>query len=316
MGIDNIVEEYHTSDSVWSAFKADSHKKFLDQFLVIGKFHSNVPEQIVKDYKIVERLICYSYYHYPLIDEAFSKATRIFEGAIKLRLDQIGIPKSKEFESLKVLIEKFEPYTSTSLIREWDRAREIRNLFAHKEAGTLMGITIIRGFYQMVNILNNIFLDKSLLDHNETKFESLKAESKHLKKGLYKLNLNDKVYLIWSIIPHSYFETKTEAKSSWIFHPVLTYFPQSIEELNFSKPICLNLSNIKILKNGIEATIIDNNEPVKAISTDDQRNKDLLETHNKLFTTSANEVKQVYSLQLESELYFEAVKFLYNYCWK
>ena len=75
-------------------------------------------------------------------------------------------------------------------------------------------------------------------------------------------------------------------------------------------------SNIKILKNGIEATIIDNNEPVKAISTDDQRNKDLLETHNKLFTTSANEVKQVYSLQLESELYFEAVKFLYNYCWK
>ena len=313
--MENLIQQYHIPDRIWKIWKADSYEDFIKNFMVTGKFHGKVPEKIINDYKIVERLLCYSYYHYPLLDEAFSKATRIFESAIKLRLKELDIPEPPKFESLEKKIKKIEPFTSPVVLAEWNKARDIRNAFAHPEAGSLMGIIVLRGFYQMVNIINTIFLDKTIIEENEQLLNNLKAEASHLKEGLFKLQYNGKNYLVWSIIPYSFYRVGHLDKSFWVFHPVFTDFPQTTDKLDFSLPICLRLSNLEISVTGIKGTILDSGQKIEVTLTDNPINLNLLKKHKDIIASSEITVKDIYLHHLESEVTFEVVKFLYYECW-
>lgn len=129
----------------------------MDKIFLSGRFHSGVPEQIVNDYEKVERVLCYAYYHYPLLDEAYSIATRIFEAAIKIRLKELNLP---EGDVLKKKINRLEEHSTQQLVKNWHFIREVRNHFAHPNPGSLMGITLVKGFTRIVNILNSIFLSR------------------------------------------------------------------------------------------------------------------------------------------------------------
>jgi hypothetical protein len=312
----NIIEEFHQADPIWSIWKSSDFKEYEKKFLIRGKFHRNVPEEIIKEYKTVERLLCYAYYHYPLLDEAFSKATRIFEASINKRIEQLSLNIPNGYVSLEKKIKKIKPFTSAALLDEWTKARKARNIFAHPEAGRVFGITITRSFYQMINIINTIFLDKEVIDENENKLENLKKEAEHLKNGLYKLNLNGKNILIWSIIPYSYFEVNKIEKSFWVFHPVFTYFPQTTQKLDFSLPIYLNLKDVTIHENGFSDLNLENNENIEAETTDNILNVEAYKKHNDIVYSSDNDVKQLYFIHLETELTYAVVKFLYSECWK
>ena len=314
--MDKLIKEYHKPDERWRIWGINSYEEFIQKFIVIGRFHKNVPSEIKEEYKVVERLLCYSYYHYPLLDEAFSKVTRVFESAIKLRLEKLGIPKKKGFESLYEKIKKIEPYISPTLLAEWKAAKEMRNTFAHPTAGSLKGISHFRGFFQMINIINTVFLDKNNIDQREQALDNLKIESLPFKDGLLKFQTGDKNYLVWSLVPYSQFENKAATKSFWVIHPVLTYFPQTAEELNFSLPIPLRLTNLKITNDTLEALNIASGQIVHATITNNPINVELLKKHKELVASSELMVKQHYLLLMESEMGFELAKFLYEECWE
>ncbi len=84
---------YLEPDEIWKIFRVKSESDFRDRDLLKGKFHPLVPEKIINDYKIVERLTYYSYFDYSLLDEAFSKSTLIFEASITLKLEMSGLKK-------------------------------------------------------------------------------------------------------------------------------------------------------------------------------------------------------------------------------
>jgi hypothetical protein len=315
IAMNDLIQKYHTPDQRWNLWNANNYEEFIKTFMVIGKFHDKVPPVIKDEYKIVERLICYSYYHYPLLDEAFSKATRIFESAIKNRLDELGIPV-KGLVTLEKKIKKIEPFTSSAVFDEWNKARKIRNYFAHPEAGKYLGITVARGFYQMVNILNLIFLDKKEIEENEHLGDQLKEKAIHFKQGLFILHFGDKKILIWSFIPYSFFRTKNAEKSFWVFHPVLTYFPQTIEKLNFSLPLYLNLKNLNISTDHFEATILGSGQKIIITPTNNPLDINQLIKHNEIILSSEYKVKEIFWHLLETEMSFELTKFLYSECWE
>jgi hypothetical protein len=313
--MNNQLEEFHTPDSMWEVWNINSHKDFIDKYMVKGKFHSNVPDEIQKEFEVVERLLCYSYYSYPLIDEAFSKATRTFEAAVKKRLEVLDISIKKNASSLNQMLEKLEQHTSPQLITEWHKARRVRNIFAHPNPGQLFGITVFRSFIQMVNILNTLFLDKKQVEKNEALLAKLKQETSSYNNGLYKLEIDDKAFLVWSIIPHYAFKTKNGLKSFWVFHPVLTYFPQTSDKLDFSLPICLRLEKVKYSKNKIVAINLKDNKTIKVSLTDKIENKNALAKHKTLLGSCDIEVRKMYWHFLDTELANEIVKFIYHECW-
>lgn len=313
--MNDLIQQYHIPDQRWKVWNANNYEDFIKTFMVIGKFHDKVPLVIVEEYKIVERLLCYSYYHYPLLDEAFSKATRIFESAIKIRQEELGIPV-KGFESLEKRIKKIEPFTSSAVFDEWDKARKIRNYFAHPEAGKFLGITVARGFYQLVNIINLIFIDKKEIEENEHLLDQLKAKAIHFKQGLFILHFEDKKFLIWSLLPYSLFRTKEGEKSFWVFHPVLRYFPQTVEKLDFSLPLYLNLKDLNISTDCFEATTLDTGQKIMITPTDNPLNIEQLKKHNEIILASEYKVKEIFWHYLETEMTFELTKFLYSECWE
>ncbi|GET35238.1 hypothetical protein PbJCM13498_41010 [Prolixibacter bellariivorans] len=309
------IHKFSQPDETWAIWDIKSHEDFLSRFMVKGRFHKNVPEEISKEYEIVERLIYYSFYCYPLIDEAFSKATRLFEAGVKIRLNQLAITCNGKYESLKSKLEKLGKHTSVDFYKEWDKAREVRNIFAHPEAGRLMGITVYRSFLQMVNILNTLFLDKEIVESNENHLIKLKKQTEKFKRKLFILELDSKRFLVWSIIPYSFFGTGNKAKSFWFFHPVLTSFPQTTDKINFDIPIFLRLTDVKITDSGIRGTDLISKRVVKAYKTMDAANFKLYETHKLLRSSSDIAVKNLYLKFIEEELAYEIVKFLYFECW-
>lgn len=311
----DFIDSFHKPDPIWKVWGVNSHQEFLKKFMVEGKFHLKVSKDIVNEYKIVERLICYSYYSYGLIDEAFSKVLRIFEGAVKTRMQELGIEVGNKNENLKRRLGKLEKYTSPELFKQWDKAREVRNIFAHPTSGQLFGITVHRSFLQMVNILNTLFIDKKNIDANESILKRIKSETEPLKNGLFKLEMDDKAYLVWSIIPYSVFDKTDQLNSLWVFHPVLTYFPQTIDKSDFWPPIYLQLRDVSFTETELCAINLEDDKPIKASITDKIENRNLLKTHTKIVNSSDEKVKDKYYNFLDELLGYEIVKFLYYKCW-
>ena len=100
------MKNFLEPDKTWESFGITSQEDFLKKFVTIGKFHKNVPKDIVSDYEIVERLQFYSYYKYAFVDEAFARATKIFEASVTLKIRNLKLEKEKGFESLNEKIQK------------------------------------------------------------------------------------------------------------------------------------------------------------------------------------------------------------------
>lgn len=167
--------KYHVPDSTWEAWDCDTFEKYLDKFLVQGKFHKNVPEDIVKSYKLVEHLIAHAWYCYPAMDDAFSKALLIVEMGVKMRCLQLGLPVTKKkinggvFESrlsdLISEIKKAEPDKNIDVLLNW--ARLNRNNMAHS-SNYSFGVGAMVNFHAIVSALNLLFLSNNTVKEQIT----------------------------------------------------------------------------------------------------------------------------------------------------
>lgn len=311
--METIIKQYHTPESIWKGFNVNTHEEFMQTFFRKGKFHKNVPDQIREDYGKVERVFCYAYYHYPLIDEAFSIATRIFEAAITIRLEELKLSNTGRLEKK---IARLEEFSSPQLLDQWNHTRKIRNYFAHPNPGSLMGITLIRGFAQLINILNTVFLSREEIVEDESKLEELKTEAEYLKDGLYVLIDSGKPYLIYSAIPYSYAEFNTVEKTFWAFHPVLIDFPQTMENLAFSNPIFKSLHSISISKEGLQEKEVGTNKQISLSPTDDPNNIEAYQRYRDLFSSAEEMVKISFNTHIKMEINYSVVNFLYNEAWE
>jgi len=304
------ISEFLQPDTIWEVFGINSQEEFIEKFITKGKFHKNVPETIQKDFKLVERLQFYSYYNYPLIDEAFGKSTRIFEASISLKIKALGIEK-KGFESLSSKIKRLEKFSSNELYKQWLHSKELRNIFAHCEAGQLMGITLLKAFKHINNMINTIFLKQEEIVKKEHSLKKIASESEHLKKGLFILEYKSNLYLIWSMIPYTSSINNGVEKSFWVFHPV--YGEKQIKELSdFPSPFKLNLMNLKIYENGLSASESETNEIIEIRSTNNVELIEKYDLHNKQMIDIGLDLKQKYWLILENELNKGVTEFIYN----
>lgn len=306
--------EFSQPDLRWENFGIKTQQDFINRFVTIGKFHKNVPESIMNDYKVVERLQFYSYYSYSLIDEAFGKSTRIFEASVDLRISELDM-KKKGFESLASKINKLEKHTSVELHKRWIEVKEIRNLFAHHEAGRQFGITLINVFKHNINMINSVFLRKEEIEEIEESLENLKRRSHHLKKGLFVMKYKGQRILIWSIVPYSCSINSNNEKSFWVFHPV--YKIKMIDDvIDFPDPLMLSLKNVKIMKNGMNAMIIESNEIITINETVNEVDKKSYKNHLIQMIEIQLNLKQIYWGFLERKIKEAIADFLYNHSWQ
>src|SRR5688572_3734537 len=122
--------KYRVPDPLWESFGANNFEEYCEKFVVSGKFHPAVPQEIVNEYVQVEYLLSSAYYSYPLLDEAISKALKIMELAVKIKCKQSGIllsqkASSKSRKSLKELIDALDKMEPLKDLQELNHLREL-----------------------------------------------------------------------------------------------------------------------------------------------------------------------------------------------
>jgi len=304
---------YLEPDKTWTVFGIKSENDFLNRYMVKGKFHSNVPKEVIKDYEIVERLMFYSYFHYPLIDEAFSKSTRIFESSITIKLENAGLKKDK-YESLHSKLTRLKKYCSNDLFEQWKRAKELRNQFAHPKAGVFMGITLMNGFKHNLNMINSIFLESSMITKKESDLSEILKKSSHLLNGKFILEYNNKKFLISNTRVFTTGIIKNSNQSLWVFIPI-TGNKEILKSSDFPKSFILKLENVKINENGLVATEFNSKDIITLIETDKAENIQKFTDHNQRISTLENvcpEISKEYMILLQHNITKEITNFIYE----
>lgn len=304
---------YLEPDEIWEIFDIKSEDDFREKYLLKGKFHPLVPKKIINEYKIVERLIYYSYFNYPLIDEAFSKSTRIFEASITLKLEISGLKKDG-FETLDSKLRRLKELCSNDLFEQWKIAKKFRNDFAHREAGVLMGIVLMSAFKHNLNLINSIFLESSTILNKENNLKNFLQQSEHLVKGLFILEYKNTKILISGARPFTTGIINNLGKSLWVFIPIIGN--KIIQQVNdFPPSLILKLENGEINEKGLNAIDAETKEVIQLRATENVENIEKFNLHNKRIAEiekiSPN-ISSQYTAMLKHKITKEIANFLYE----
>lgn len=192
-----------------------SDKTFEEYCTQIPEFYfrNEVPDDVIKSFEVVKSLLAHSYFNYLYIDEAYSKALRVFEMAMKLRLIELGEDASEwTFFRLSKKLLELNMFDSNDTVLDYTRF--VRNHFSHPKHHSFAGIIYWNRISIVPTLINELYEDVSL----RTVRQTLRQEFSELIKW-YELEnesfleLGDEVYLLHSILllfvnnkvtPHTY----------------------------------------------------------------------------------------------------------------
>ena len=298
----NILPKKPSSiDEAWQAFGIRNKQDFINEFFISKNMHSGVPKEIVKEMETFELLQQYSMYTYRLYDDAFGRLTRIFEMALKVRIEQLG--QFQKGDTLVKIIGKIANSYPKELTPLLDWGRKMRNMGAHPRPGTLMGSMLKLPILRMTNLINDIFREKEFLLGENEKVKLLGTEFEYMKKGLWKCD----EYLIQAVELLAY----REGYTLWTLKPVSPKFPQSVDEV-FHEPFYITLKQYAL--NGKDMVGVD--AKGRTIVLEKTRKKEyieMLENYRSQFTSSPPNVKDTIKFMLNHNIEYEIQKFKNTY---
>ena len=310
--------EYLSPASQWAFWNCNNFENFLEKFLIKGKFHNDVPEDIRNSYEIVERMMTYSYYYYQLYDEAISKVTRIFEMSIKLRIKLLNdeFVLNKKISTLDSAIRELAKAICPNLEEELLKAKKLRNYFAHPENYSFGLASAAQGiFEQYINMINKIFKDRKFFDETDYHYSELLEKSQHFSSGLYVLQSSEN-YLIGNAIPFRLINYHGEDISLWGCTPVLNKFPKDLNNYISYNPFIFILNHLEISQNSITGNDVHTGNIIKFIKSSDERNMRKLKNFSRQYESSTKEVRDFHLDHTQKFFAKAMIRFEYDYYWE
>ena len=148
------------------AFPLFADSTFDEFCLNIPKFYfkKEVPEDVIRNFEIVEKLLVHSYFEYKFIDEAYEKAIRSFEMAMVIRYRELNLPP-KKMPGFDFLIKEL---TALNLfdtdLETLKQVKDTRNRFSHPEMHTFGGAFYWNRIEFISRLVNEMYEDVTLRD--------------------------------------------------------------------------------------------------------------------------------------------------------
>jgi len=305
------TKNYLEPDRRWSIWGCNNMEEYICRYFVSSKFHSDVPESIVQSYHIVERLIAYSYFHYPLIEEAVSKMTRIFEMALKQKAKSLNI----EAWSLSGYIDKLLVHKDTEpeMAELWHGIKDIRNYYAHLDSVSYSGPEPLKILYPIINSINSLFCQEKLFHSSNKILNEFQLCVKQFVDGIFILEDGEDKRLLISAMP--YLISPGSLTSLWILIPVYTSFPQSMEEYSIQNPIIMRLSDISLNDSMLIGKDFLNDKVIKLYPTQIEGNLTAAKSYKKKIDSSNSEVRALHEESRMELSFHEKHKFIYDEFW-
>ena len=107
--------------------------EFKSKFVPDIKFRKNVHKDIIKSFRVIEKLLCYSYYEYEFYDIAVARTFHVFELALKRRYYELT---KKEWDKRKSLMKLVKWFDNNFFFESYNRSSmehyvKVRNLMTH-----------------------------------------------------------------------------------------------------------------------------------------------------------------------------------------
>ncbi|RDC58716.1 hypothetical protein [Adhaeribacter pallidiroseus] len=246
------MDKYQEIDPRWPLVGIQDREHYLQRYLVEGRFHANVPADIVHSYHTVEHLIASAYYYWPQYDVALQKLLGIWEMAVKFKCQQLGIALAIAGKSnkkpvslvLNKLLEKVCALEKDKELQELlQQARALRNYYAHPDRHSFMGGIARQHIISLVNTINLLFLDTQVVVAAKKYLAKLQQEFGLFQQGLFILVWADQRLLVTKALPVAVYPVKEAWLSCWFFLPVLTNSYESLSNHRYSPPILLTFSS-------------------------------------------------------------------------
>ncbi|MEP2772919.1 MAG: hypothetical protein ABJH05_12280 [Fulvivirga sp.] len=316
--------KFKIADERWQAFGVKSFDEYESKYIINGRFHASVPDDVKKAYETAEYIMAQAYYHYPLLDEASNKLLRILEMAIKKRCIEIGIGlkfinkkgKEQKKDLNRLINELVKKENEKKLSRHLHVARELRNYSMHPEENSLHGILAMNIYEQMVNLINELFLSESYFKEKSDRLKDIEEASIDFKNGLFVLNIYDNSFLVQGAKPISVDMVDKRWISYWIAHPVLKNFKKLVREKALDPPFFFALREFSIGKeNHLQGKLM-NDSCLSINTTNDERN---IEVYNQFLEEQNQmpiELMEPYRAFINTKMGSELMRFRYLNCWK
>jgi len=318
--------EYFKPDDTWEVLGINSREEFVNTFVVVGKFHEDVPDDIVKSFKTVTYLLAHSYYYYPLLDEALSKALLIMEMAVKLKAKQLRIdlkrpPNKKGITYDKKLAEIIkevcsQPYLSF-LKLEFERARGLRNQKMHPVKHSFMGIAsrANSNAHLFINIINLLFSSQHELEQINIKNKTLKEELSIFKNGLFVLEYNETKILIVDIHSSKYVKGNRSGLFLLYVNPIFNNVDKIFIQKQYPDPLVLAFKSFNI-NNSILEAIDSNDSPVRIYTTDKPENLSRWYLYSEELKKVEAADLNLYMNMNGNRVLWQMEALIYNNCWE
>lgn len=203
------TEKYLTPENIITSNNFDDYCSKISEFF----FKKEVPDDVVKNFEVVEKLLALSYFEYKFIDEAYAKAITTLEMAMSLRYKDF-YPSSKKMMFNNLIHDLSDKSVFDTHIEVLKRIKSIRNRYAHPENHSFAGIIIWNRIEQINRLINEMYEDITLRLERRNLFDAairtlnlynlnreLVIQIQDAKKLLFKLKL---LFINNKISPHSY----------------------------------------------------------------------------------------------------------------
>lgn len=248
--------EFHEPDSRWEAFGCDTYEKYLETYLIRGKFHAKVPQDVLDSYQTIEYLMAHAYYFYPLYDEAQSKLLRTVEMAIKHRCRELNIntteeslnpkkrPRKRELFKLIELLNEAEPAKNLKPVLDW--IRQIRNSSMHPEFNSYYGPMGMRSIKTGINTLNTLFASNEYFEKINTRLKEIQKKLEDFRKKPLVIEGLQRPFLLWDFESTELFLENEEPVYCLVFQPILKLKKSQEENFSCAHPGTIHAKNLKI----------------------------------------------------------------------
>lgn len=317
--------KWFEADTRWELFNMKSREDFINNYVVTGKFHNAVPKDIVTAFETVSYLMAHSYYHWPMMDEAMTKALLVMEMAVKIKAkkDNIALEtppnkSGKTFQKkLVTLIDEVCDVNHLDFLKlDFNRARNLRNSRMHPEQHSYMGALgkPTGNMMLFMNIINFLFLEKAAIEKLKARRQELKEELQLFQNGNFVLEYNKTKILIDIVHYHKYVTFGDKELLMLLVNPVLNNAFQYITEQKFDDPIVIALKEFKI--NGLTLEGRDLNGGMVKIETTYKEENMLkfLKYNEELKKVSDHDIS-VYNTFCSGKALWEMEKLIYENCW-
>jgi hypothetical protein len=315
--------KWYEPDERWATFSIESREQFVEKYVVVGKFHDLVPEDVVTSFETVTYLMANSYYHWPMQDEAMSKALLIMEMAVKFKAKELNIELDRVFKNgkkqNKKLIDLIDEVCTIGqldfLKPDFDRARALRNSKMHPDRHSYMGgIANSDNVILFINIINQLFLDKNSIQKLLEKRKEIADKLEVFKDGNFVLEYNNSRILMDIVHYHKYVKFGDNQLLMLLVNPILNNAYQYITDQKFENPIVIALKEFKIYGLTLEGVDL-NDGDVKIETTYKEENMEKFLSYNEELKRVSDHNISVYNAFRSGRGLWKMEGMIYENCW-